>query len=38
VEAHSIRVELVEDRISELKDNIEIKEKTEENLVKQHKC
>jgi chromosome segregation ATPase len=39
VEGHSSRLELVEDRISELKDKIEIKEKkkTEEILVKQLK-
>jgi acetolactate synthase small subunit len=35
VEGHSSRLEQVEDRISELKDKIEIKEKTEEQLVKQ---
>jgi chromosome segregation ATPase len=35
VEGHSSRLEQVEDRISELKDKIEIKEKTEEILVKQ---
>jgi TolA-binding protein len=35
VEGHSGRLEQVEDRISELKDKIEIKEKTEEILVKQ---
>jgi hypothetical protein len=34
VEDHSSRLEQVEDRISELKDKIEIKEKTEEILVK----
>jgi hypothetical protein len=34
VEGHSSRLEQVEDRISELKDEIEIKEKTEELLVK----
>jgi chromosome segregation ATPase len=32
---HSSRLEQVEDRISELKDKIQIKEKTEELLVKQ---
>jgi TolA-binding protein len=37
VESHSSRLEQVEDRISELKDKIEIKEKTEELLVKQLK-
>jgi hypothetical protein len=37
VEGHSNRLELVEDRISELEDKIEIKEKTEEILVKQLK-
>jgi gas vesicle protein len=37
VEAHSGRLEQVEDRISELKDKIQIKEKTEEILVKQLK-
>jgi chromosome segregation ATPase len=36
VEGHSSRLEQVEDKISELKDKIEIKEKTEEILVKQH--
>jgi chromosome segregation ATPase len=36
-EGHSSRVEQVEDRISELEDKIEIKEKTEELLVKQLK-
>jgi archaeosine-15-forming tRNA-guanine transglycosylase len=35
VEGHCSRLEQVEDRISELKDKIEIKEKTEEILVKQ---
>jgi chromosome segregation ATPase len=35
--SHSSRLEQVEDRISELKDKIEIKEKTEEILVKQLK-
>jgi septation ring formation regulator EzrA len=37
VEGHSSRLEQVEDRISELKDKIQIKEKTEEILVKQLK-
>jgi TolA-binding protein len=37
VEDHSSRLEQVEDRISELKDKIEIKEKTKEVLVKQLK-
>jgi uncharacterized protein YjgD (DUF1641 family) len=37
VEDHSSRLEQVEDRISELKDKIEIKQKTEELLVKQFK-
>jgi TolA-binding protein len=37
VEGHCSRLEQVEDRISELKDKIEIKEKTEEILVKQLK-
>jgi hypothetical protein len=37
VEAHSSRLEQVEDRISEYKDEIEIKEKTEEILVEQLK-
>jgi chromosome segregation ATPase len=37
VEGHSSRLEQVEDRVSELKDKIEIKEKTEEMLVKQLK-
>jgi chromosome segregation ATPase len=37
VEGYSSRLEQVEDRISELKDKIEIKEKTEEILVKQLK-
>jgi hypothetical protein len=32
VEGHSHRLEEVEDRLSELKDKIEIKEKTEKNL------
>jgi hypothetical protein len=34
VEGHSSRLEQVEYRISELKDKIEIKEKTQEILVK----
>jgi hypothetical protein len=33
VEGHSSRLEQVEDRISEFKDKIEIKEKTKELLV-----
>jgi chromosome segregation ATPase len=37
VEGHSSKVEQVEDRLSELKDKIGIKEKTEEILVKQLK-
>jgi chromosome segregation ATPase len=37
VEGHSTRLEQVKDRISELKDKTEIKEKTEELLVKQLK-
>jgi chromosome segregation ATPase len=37
VEGHSSRLEQVEDKISELKDKIEIKEQTEEILVKQLK-
>jgi septal ring factor EnvC (AmiA/AmiB activator) len=37
VEGDSSRLEQVEDRISELKDKIEIKGKTEETLVKQLK-
>jgi TolA-binding protein len=37
VEGHSSRLEQVEDRISELENKIEIKEKTEELLVKQLK-
>jgi chromosome segregation ATPase len=37
VEVHSNRLKQVEDRISEFKDKIEIKEKTEEMLVKQLK-
>jgi septal ring factor EnvC (AmiA/AmiB activator) len=36
-EGHSNRLKQVEDRISELKDKIEIKEKTEGTLVKQLK-
>jgi TolA-binding protein len=36
-EGHSSRLEQVEDRISELKDKVDIKEKTEEMLVKQLK-
>jgi hypothetical protein len=36
-ESHSSRLEQVEDRISELKDKIEIKGKTEDMLVKQFK-
>jgi acetolactate synthase small subunit len=35
VEGHSSRLEQVEDRISELEDKIEIKEKSEEMLDKQ---
>jgi chromosome segregation ATPase len=35
VEGHSSRLEQVEDKLSELEDKIEIKEKTEEILVKQ---
>jgi hypothetical protein len=35
VEVHSSKLEQVEDRISELEDKIEIKEKTEEISVKQ---
>jgi chromosome segregation ATPase len=35
VEGHSSRLEQVEDKISEIKDKIEIKDKTEEILVKQ---
>jgi septal ring factor EnvC (AmiA/AmiB activator) len=35
VEGHSSRLEQVEDRISQLKDETEIKEKTEDLLVKQ---
>jgi acetolactate synthase small subunit len=34
VEGHSSRVEQVEDTISKLEDKIEIKEKTEEPLLK----
>jgi chromosome segregation ATPase len=37
VEGHSSRLKQVEDRISELKDKIDTKEKTEELLVKQLK-
>jgi septal ring factor EnvC (AmiA/AmiB activator) len=37
VEGHSSRLEQVEDRISELEDKIQIKEKTEEMLLKQLK-
>jgi septal ring factor EnvC (AmiA/AmiB activator) len=37
VDVHSSRLEKVEDRISELNDKIEIKGKTEEQLVKQLK-
>jgi hypothetical protein len=37
VEGHSSKLEQAEDRIAELKDKIEIKEKTEEPLVKQLK-
>jgi polyribonucleotide nucleotidyltransferase len=37
VEGHSSRLEQVEDRISELKDKIEIHRKTEELLVKKLK-
>jgi chromosome segregation ATPase len=37
VVGQSSRLEQVEDRLSEVKDNIEIKEKTEEFLVKQFK-
>jgi chromosome segregation ATPase len=37
VEGHFSRLEQVEDRISKLEDKIEIKEKTEEILVKQLK-
>jgi hypothetical protein len=35
VEAHCSRLEQVDNRLSELKDKMEIKEKTEEILVKQ---
>jgi hypothetical protein len=37
MEGHSSRLEQVEDRISELEYKMEIKRKTEELLVKQHK-
>jgi hypothetical protein len=37
MEGHSSRLEQREDRISELEDEIVIKGKTEEPLVKQHK-
>jgi chromosome segregation ATPase len=37
VEGHFSRLEQVENRMSEFEDKIEIKEKTEEILVKQHK-
>jgi hypothetical protein len=37
MDGHSSRLEQAEDRISELKDKMEIKGKTEELLVKQHK-
>jgi hypothetical protein len=37
VEGHASRIEQVEDRISEFKDKIDIKEKTEELLAKQLK-
>jgi hypothetical protein len=37
VEGHSSRLELLEDRISKLKDEIEIKDKTEELLDEQLK-
>jgi hypothetical protein len=37
MEVHSSRLEKAEDRNSELKDKIEVKEKTEELLVKQLK-
>jgi hypothetical protein len=37
VEGHSSRLVQVEDRLSKLKDKTEIKEKTEEILVKQLK-
>jgi septal ring factor EnvC (AmiA/AmiB activator) len=38
VEVHSSRLEQAEDRISEFEDEMEIKEKTEELLVKQLKA
>jgi hypothetical protein len=34
MESHSCRLEQMEDRVSELKEKIKIKEKTEEILVK----
>jgi chromosome segregation ATPase len=37
MEGHSSRLEQAEDRISELEDKMEIKRKTEEELVKQLK-
>jgi hypothetical protein len=37
VEVYSSRLDQVEDRISDHEDKIEIKEKTDEVLVKQHK-
>jgi hypothetical protein len=37
MEGHSATLEQVGDRMSELKDKIEIKERTEEHLVKQLK-
>jgi chromosome segregation ATPase len=37
MEGHSSRIEKTEDRISELEDEMAIKGKTEELLVKQHK-
>jgi predicted RNase H-like nuclease (RuvC/YqgF family) len=37
MEDHTSRIEQVEDRISELKNKIEIKKKTKEMLVKQLK-
>jgi chromosome segregation ATPase len=37
VEGHSIRLEKVEDRLSEVEDKIEVNGKTEELLVKQLK-
>jgi hypothetical protein len=37
MEGHSSRLEQVEDRISEHEDKVEIKEETEEVLVKQFK-